>query len=80
MDLIVPVIAIISVFGILPAIIAASVLASKVLKLRREELDLRRLELEAERERIEVLRLMERNDAHDRLIAEEGRDLSRGRP
>ena len=66
---ILPVISVISLFVVLPAIIVGSIVYSKRLKLRDKELEIRRLELETERERVRVLGIMEENDERERRAA-----------
>lgn len=66
MEVMIPIVAIVSLFVALPAIIFGSVVAGKQIKLKNRELDIRERELALERERVEVLRLMEVNDEIER--------------
>lgn len=57
-EVIVPVVAILSMFVVFPVIIFGSAIGRRFLKLKERELEIRQAELEVERERVTVMRLL----------------------
>ncbi len=76
-EIVVPVVAILSVFVAFPVILVAARFGGKLLKLKEEENRLRALELETERERLTVLRLIEESERAEKLGSRIGK-LERG--
>jgi len=62
------IVSVVSIFVLLPAIVVGGVLGGRFLKLKERELGIREKELETERERLQVLKLMEANDALERSV------------
>ncbi len=67
-DTIVPIVAVFSLFVLLPGILVGAGLGRRFFKLKERELDLRQQELEVERERITTLKLLEENERRDRAV------------
>ncbi len=57
-EILVPIIAMLSIFVALPVIIAGATLGRRFLKIKERELEIRREELDVERERVTVMRLL----------------------
>lgn len=70
-EVIVPIVAVLSLFVGLPLILVSAGVAQRYFKLKDRELDLRREEFEVERERVTVLRLLEDDDRRERALLDE---------